>query len=87
MSSFVKVCVGDHPGIWDDLGALFQTCPGIALFWGRCIVGTYDSVAGAAVAPEEEGGQPTLPLTAVLPDAAMRLWTTVAATDAEVSTG
>ena len=39
-------------------------------------------------APEEEaGGQPTSPLTAVLPEAAMRLWTTVAATDAGVSTG
>ena len=40
-------------------------------------------------APNEDGpgGQPTSPLTAVLPDEAMRLWTTVAATDAGVPTG
>ena len=40
-------------------------------------------------APNEDGpgGQPTSPLTAVLPDEAIRLWTTVAAKDAEVSTG
>ena len=53
----------------------------------------YDSVGGAdempGGAPIGDGpdGQPTAPLTADLPDEAMRLWTTVAATDAEVSTG
>ena len=42
---------------------------------------------GGAPSEDGPGGQPTSPLTAVLPDEAMRLWTTVAATDAEVSTG
>ena len=88
VSSFVEVCVGDHPGICDDLGALFPRCPGRTLFVGRCIVETYDSAVGVDVALEEEaGGQPTSPLTAVLPDAAMRLWTTLAATGAGLPTG
>ena len=42
---------------------------------------------GGVPPADEPGGQPISPLTAVLPDEAMRLWTTVAATDAEVSTG
>ena len=66
---------------------------GLDIFCGRPTEGTYDygcgvAVAGgAAVAPEEAGGQLTLPLTGFLPDAAMRLWTTADANDAAVSTG
>ena len=36
---------------------------------------------------DEPGGQPMSPLTAVLPDEAMRLWTAVVAADSGVSTG
>ena len=50
-------------------------------------VGGADEMPGGAPNEDGPGGQPTSPLTAVLPDEAMRLWTTVAATDAEVSTG
>ena len=89
----VKTCEEDQPVTWDDLGALFEKCPGEGRFCGRFTEGTYDSgcdgaVAGeVAVAPEESGGQLTLPLTGFLPDAAMKLWTTADATDAAVSTG
>ena len=99
----MRVCVGDHPGMPEDLGTGLPRWAGRTLFCGWWRVGTYDSVGGldempggappenempGGAPPEDEfGGQPTSPLTAVLPDAATRLWTTVAATDAEVSTG
>ena len=66
---------------------------GSVLFNSGSTEGKNDSCCGfaaggeAAVAPEDEGGHPTLPLTGFLPEAAMRLWTTAAAIDAEVSTG
>ena len=68
-------------------------CAGSARFNSGLTEGKNDSYcglavpAGAAVAPEDAGGQLTLPLTGFLPDAAVRLWTTADANDAAVSTG
>ena len=42
---------------------------------------------GGGPTEDEPGGQPTSPLTADLPDEAMRLWTAVVAADSGVSTG
>ena len=66
---------------------------GSVLFNSGFTEGRIDSCCGfaaggeAAVAPEDEGGHPTLPLTGFLPEAAMMLCTTVEATAADVSTG
>ena len=68
-------------------------CAGSVRFNSGLTEGKHDSccglavAGGEAVAPEDAGGQLTLPLTGFLPDAAMRLWTTADATDAAVSTG
>ena len=86
MSPLLKTWDLVQPGICDGLAALFSRCPGACLFDGSLTVGMY-SVPGGAVAPEDEGGQPGFPLTAVLPDAANRLWTTSRATAALSSTG
>ena len=79
-SSFVKTCVGDHPGICEDLDALFWRWPGACLFCGSLTVGMY-SVPGGAVAPDEAGGQETGPLTGLSPAARMDALTTAAAAD------
>ena len=68
-------------------------CPGNVLFNSDLTEGMYDSgcgvaaAGGAAVAPDEAGGQLTWSLIGFLPEAAMRLWTTADANDAAVSTG
>ena len=86
-SSLEKTYVGVHPGIWGDRGALLLMCPGVDLSCGSFTVGTYPSGPGGAAEADEEGGHPGLPLTAVLPDAAIKLWTTAAAAEALSSTG
>ena len=91
VSPLLKTYAGDQPSTLDDLWARCEMCAGSTLFNSGFTVGRNDSGpaagGGAAVAPEDEGGHPTWPLTGFLPDAAMRLWTTADAIDAGVSTG
>ena len=96
-ASLVNVCVGDQPGMFEDLGTGFPRCAGRTLFCGWWSVGTYDSVGWAdempgggptgGELPEDEGCQPMSPLTGVLPDSAMTLWTAVVAADPDVANG
>ena len=88
-SSFVKTWVCVHPGICEELDALFWKWAGAVLFCGSLTVGRY-SVPGGAVAPDEAGGHgnPGSPLTAVFPAACMDAATTArAAADWLWSTG
>jgi len=93
VSSRLKTYAGDQPSTLEDLWAHCEMCAGSTLFNLGFTECRNDSGCGfaaggeAAVAPEDEGGHPTLPLTGFLPEAAMRLWTTADAIDAEVSTG
>ena len=96
-SSLVKVCVGDQPGMFEDLGTGFPRYAGRTLFCGWWRVGTYDSAGWAdempgggptgVGPPDDEGGQPTLLLTGFMPEATMTLWTAVAAADPDVANG
>ena len=86
-SSLEKTYAEVHPEMWEDLRAVLLMRTGYALVCAGFTVGTNASGPRVAAEADEEGSQPGLPLTAVLPDAAIRLWTTAAAAVALSSTG